>query len=188
MKTFYRRKLPHWHPDGASLFLTWRLHGSLPSQPALESKQVGSGRAFVLADRVLDRTNEGPHWLKDPRIAGIVTDVLKYGDLTLQRYDLFAYVVMCNHVHVLLTAKVDVPAITRGIKGTTAREANRILKRTGEPFWHHESFDHWVRTDFERRTIIGYIESNPVKAGLVHREQDWPWSSAVSWRKQVAER
>lgn len=28
--TFYRRNLPHWHPAGASLFVTWRLYGTLP--------------------------------------------------------------------------------------------------------------------------------------------------------------
>jgi hypothetical protein len=29
----YRRRLPHFHPDGEHLFVTWRLHGSLPVVP-----------------------------------------------------------------------------------------------------------------------------------------------------------
>ena len=27
--TYYERNLPHWQPEGAALFVTWRLHGSL---------------------------------------------------------------------------------------------------------------------------------------------------------------
>jgi hypothetical protein len=30
-KPFYRRNLPHWHPPDATIFLTWNLEGSLPS-------------------------------------------------------------------------------------------------------------------------------------------------------------
>jgi hypothetical protein len=30
--TYYERALPHWQPEGAALFLTWRLHGSLPKE------------------------------------------------------------------------------------------------------------------------------------------------------------
>jgi hypothetical protein len=46
----YRRNLPHFQPDGASLFITFRLHGTLPLA------SVRDGRAFVAADRELDRT------------------------------------------------------------------------------------------------------------------------------------
>ena len=98
--------------------------------------------------------------------------------------DLFAYVVMSNHVHVLLAPIVEMPRITKSLKGSTARRANLVLGRSGRPFWHRESFDHWVRNDFERRRIIGYIESNPVTAGLAAKEQDWPWSTASRWRRK----
>ena len=162
MKTFYRRKLPHWHPESASIFLTWRLFGSLPRQAARDARQKDSGRAFVEIDRLLDRAVHGPQWLRDPRLAGLVTDALEHGDRVQRRYDLIAYVVMSNHVHALLSPIADLPLITRAIKGITARGANQILKRTGQPFWQHESFDHWVRNDFERRRIIGYIKANPV--------------------------
>ena len=187
LRTFYRRKLPHWHPESVSIFLTWRLFGSLPRQADRDAQQKDRGRAFVEIDRLLDRAVHGPQWLRDPRLAALVTDALEHGDRVLRRYDLIAYVVMSNHVHALLSPIAGVPLITRTIKGTTARGANQILKRTGQPFWQHESFDHWVRNDFERRRIIGYIEANPVTAGLVKREQDWPWSSAARWRNRHQE-
>ena len=119
-----------------------------------------------------------PIGLRTPRVAQLVAEAIEFGDKSLRHYDLFAYVVMSNHVHVLLLPLVDVPRITKSLKGATARKANRILGRSGRPFWHHESFDHWVRNDFECRRISGYIEANPVMAGLVARGQDWPWSSA----------
>ncbi len=78
---------------------------------------------------------------------------------------------------------IDVPRITKNLEGATARKANHILGRSGRPSWHPESFDHCVRNGFERRGIIGYIEANPVTAGLVAREQGWPWSSASRWRR-----
>jgi putative transposase len=66
----------------------------------------------------------------------------------------------------------------KSLKGTTARYANRLLGRTGEPFWQKESYDHWVRNQTEFDKIRAYIESNPVHAGLAQTPQDFPWSSA----------
>ena len=70
------------------------------------------------------------------------------------------------------------------VKGYTAREANRMLKRTGEQFWQQESFDHWPRDDHEFFRIIQYIENNPVKAGLVRSPEEWKWSSAAERKRR----
>jgi hypothetical protein len=66
----------------------------------------------------------------------------------------------------------------KSLKGVTAREANKILGRTGEPFWQHESYDHWVRNAEEFERIRLYIENNPVKAGLAAQPSAYRWSSA----------
>ena len=66
----------------------------------------------------------------------------------------------------------------QSLKGFTAREANRILNRTGRKFWQAESYDHWVRDDTELERIAAYIENNPVKAGLVDCPGEFRWSSA----------
>lgn len=57
---FYRRKLPHWHPADTSIFLTWRLFGSLPANFSIPRNDISVGRAFILADRQLDRALSGP--------------------------------------------------------------------------------------------------------------------------------
>ena len=85
---------------------------------------------------------------------------------------------MANHVHVLLWPRAPLEKITRAVKGFTARQANKLLGRTGKRFWHEESYDHWIRTEEEFQRISAYIESNPVSAGLVKKPEDWLWSSA----------
>ena len=180
---FYRRKLPHWVPEDKALFVTWRLHGSLPEearerQESSRLLQPFPSDDFLACDLQLDQAKRGPLWLKEPRIAGIIEEALHHGETVQKLYALWAYVVMPNHVHVLLTAGGSLERVTKTLKGYTARQANKILGRTGHRFWQAESYDHWVRSEEEFSRIVAYIEHNPVSAGLVQRPEDWPWSSA----------
>ena len=106
-------------------------------------------------------------------------DAIAFGQDELKQYRTGAFVVMPNHLHLLVTPSVPIPRLTRRLKGYTAREANRILGRTGEAFWQPESYDHWVRNQQEWARIAMYIEENPVRAGLVAKPEDYPWSSAA---------
>jgi REP element-mobilizing transposase RayT len=176
---FYRRHLPHWIPDDAVVFVTWRLAGSTPPVTPAVLTLENTGRApFYVRDEALGRWRSGPLWLQDPRVASMLVKALQYGEAVRAFYQLHAWVVMPNHVHVLFEPRVEMPRIMRWLKGATARRANRILGRTGQPFWQDESYDHWVRSDQEFRDLICYIEENPVKAGLVDAAEQWLWSSA----------
>ena len=200
---FYRRRLPHWQPPGATIFFTWRLYGTLPREAitrlraqrarldkepkrAHESNYDRGMRhnkvLFKITDEYLDRAEHGPLWLKDERLAAVMADALFY--FNGSRYDLVSFVVMPNHTHALLTPlQIDgkcalMRTITQGLKGYTSRESNRLLGRTGRPFWQEESYDHWARSTAEIMRIVAYIENNPVKAGLVSSPEEWRWSSA----------
>ncbi|HKM91236.1 MAG TPA: transposase [Candidatus Acidoferrales bacterium] len=177
--TYYARNLPHWHPDGKTIFLTWRLFGSLPSAvlKRLETLRATPGKQFVAADRFLDFAESGPRWLSEPQIAALVKETILRGE-KLGQYTLFSYVVMPNHVHVLLEPRLPLLRVTRGIKGVSARDANAALGRVGKPFWQDESFDHWIRSGQQFDRVRWYIENNPVKAGLAKSPKEWPWSSA----------
>jgi len=181
---FYRRRLPHWLPDiteATFLFVTWRLAGSIPRTrlPQLPTgTPLSAGQAFLALDREVDQAAFGPVWLQDARIARVVADALLYGESGRHFYQLRAWVIMPNHVHVLLRPNTSLPVITRWLKGSTARQANLILGRTGEAFWQDESFDHRVRDEVELERIVRYVECNPVSAGLATNPCDWPWSSA----------
>src|ERR1035438_4088053 len=130
--SFYRRKLPHWDPEDADLFITWRLKGSLPGAP------------------------DGPTWLEDPRIARCVVEALFNASEQWHLCDLLAWVVMVNHVHVLIRPHRPLCQFTRAVKSASARSANLILGRSGQPFWQTESFDRWIRSSEERTRIIQY--------------------------------
>ena len=152
-------------------------------RPGTDGKSTG-GEEFKRADERLDRATTGPLWLKDPRIAACVVEKLIEVADRLHYYDLHAYAVMANHVHLLITPKVKVRKLMNGLKGVTARAANEILSRKGKHFWQDESFDHWVRSGAEFMKIKSYIERNPVAAGLVVRPEDWRWSSAYGPRSK----
>jgi len=145
-------------------------------------------KLFARIDATLDKASSGPLWLAKTEIASLVENTLlsKYASL----YKLWAYVVMANHIHLLLTPKPSadsffpVRMILQRVKGYTAHEANRILGRTGEPFWQDESFDHWPRDEDEFMRIVAYIENNPVKAGRVKRPEDWRYSSAAERKRR----
>jgi REP element-mobilizing transposase RayT len=175
----YRRRLPHFQPDDVYVFLTWRLCGSLPANRQRATYPT-AGHAFVATDRALDCHRSGPLWLKDPRIAALVVKAIRIGESDKLFYELCAWVVMPNHVHLLIQPKADLPVITRWLKGSTARGANQMLERTGQPFWQDESYDHWARDAKEFVRICRCIEDNPVTAGLAGSAELWPWSSAGS--------
>jgi REP element-mobilizing transposase RayT len=187
---FYRRKLPHWHEElteNGFLFVTWRLAGSLPRTYLEELAQCAPrspGQAFVALDRVADRALFGPVWLRDSRVAEVVAETLLHGDQVRRMYDLRSWVIMPNHIHLVLRPKVPLATITRWLKGSTARKANLILGRTGHAFWQDESFDHRVRDEAELERIVQYVERNPVTAGFVTYSRDWPWSS-MGWQAKT---
>lgn len=121
-REYYRRHLPHWQPVAATLFVTFRLAGSLP-QPVIDSlrdvreselqktkrladsarqrreEHADERRAFARWDSALDRSVAGPRWLADAAIATIVDEALYFRDAKL--YELLAFCIMPNHVHLV---------------------------------------------------------------------------------------
>jgi REP element-mobilizing transposase RayT len=175
--TFHSRRLPHYHPVGQPIFLTWRLHGSLPANRSFPPATT-SGQAFLAMDRILDTACTGPLYLRRPEIANMVVEAIHYRERDLQHCQLHSYVVMPNHVHLLMTPLVEVSKVMQSLKRFTAREGNRILGLTGQPFWQDESYDRLVRDETEFQRIADYIEMNPVKSGLAATPEEFPWSSA----------
>jgi putative transposase len=121
MKIFYRRHLPHWQPQDAVFFVTFRLKNSLPYEiiESLREEREGAKvslntllecerthqntlddqRYFERWEEYLNRADFGPRWLSQPEIAGIVKEALHYRDGKV--FDLYAYCIMSNHVHVV---------------------------------------------------------------------------------------
>lgn len=204
-REYYRRNLPRIQPRGATFLVNFRLAGSLPVEVVerlrAEAEQsekklltVKDQRERLLLrnreqrklfnkwDDALHKSQTGPFWLKDDRIAKIVADSIFYHDGDW--FDVLAYCIMPNHGHLVLTAYESSAAedysltkIMHNIKRNSANHANKILRRTGA-FWQHESYDHFARDEKELERIIKYVLYNPVQAGLI---DDWTkWKRTYS--------
>ena len=190
--THYQRNLPHRLPPGETIFLTFRLAGTLP-RAVLEQLRAAweeqdqrhrpdedhytrQKRYFGRYDSLLDSAATGPTWLRVPTVAQLIMEALHHYDGN--SYQLICYCLMPNHVHLVVALPDEVPPLARTLqylKGYTAQKANALLGRSGQ-FWHRESYDHIVRSPAELARIIGYVLENPVKAGLVAEWQAWPYT------------
>ena len=208
MKEFYRRHLPHWQPQGAVFFVTFRLKNSLPyevieslreerervkaaSHNLPESERTNQNvldgqRYFERWESYLDKAEFGPRWLSQPEIANIVKEAMHYRDE--KDFDLHTYSIMPNHVHVVLgplrnserhSGLQPLHKILQSLKRHTARQANKILGREGA-FWQDESHDRVIRDNEEYVRIVNYVLENPVKAGFVSRWDEWQWTYCKS--------
>jgi REP element-mobilizing transposase RayT len=175
---YYTWRLPHWQPENTPLFLTWSLQGAIPRNRYPPPGHAAAGEAFVFIDRFLDQAKHGPTWMIRQEIAHLIAGALRFSADNLSQFALHAFVVMPNHVHMLVTPQIPASKFMQTLKGFTAREANRMLAREGQRFWQHESYDHWVRGDEQFGRIVRYIEENPVRAGLAASPEEYRWSSA----------
>jgi len=146
-----------------------------------ESQKESAHRAwFEKFDDHLDKVLHGDLHLKNEQIADMVVEAIKFRDEKI--YELISYCIMPNHVHLVCTPLLKeknvffgLTEILHSLKRHTAREANKILQRSGT-FWQDESYDHFIRDDAELERIVNYVLYNPVKANLVKEQTDWKWA------------
>ena len=185
--------------EGAAYFVTFRLADSLPREALLKLQRARDDRlqqlrqgvksslldATVAANRSFRRDLEkyldsgvGQCHLRRPEIASVVGKALLF--FQGERYQLEEWVVMPNHVHVVLWPAPNfvLSEILKSWKQFTGRSATKLLQLETGRFWQPESYDHWIRNDEERARIRRYIRNNPVTAGLCSQPEDWLWSSA----------
>ena len=184
---YSRGYLPHFDNTSRTQFVTYRLADSLPQkvlrryQLLLEREEISEWELLIRVDKYLDKGN-GTCVLRDPNVAEIVeSNLLRFDG---ERYKLHAWVIMPNHVHILLTPKhrFALSEIMHSAKSFTANAANKFLGREGR-FWFPESFDRYIRDHDHFEKTINYIHLNPVKAKLCAKPSDWRFSSA--WRKKI---
>ena len=103
--SYYRRRLPHLFVVQGPVFLTWSLAGALPAGRAFSEDVLTSGQAFAAFDRLLDEARAGPMYLRQAGIADMVVEAIYFNAASLKQYELHAFVVMPNHVHLLVTPR-----------------------------------------------------------------------------------
>ena len=167
--------LPHRDEPGLSQFVTFRLADAFPA--ALRSEWEGllkienDRERRIELEAYLDR-GRGECHLRRQDIAAVVEASLRFRHGV--QYDLRAWVIMPNHVHLLFLVQ-DVPMwqLVDAWKGFTAKEANKLLGRKGQ-FWQEGYWDTYMRDSEHEARTRRYIEKNPTKAKLVASTMDWP--------------
>jgi putative transposase len=179
-KEWYSRGyLPHFDHAGVIQMITYRLADALPERVLkrleLEAKNDVERRKQIEA--YLD-AGHGSCSLRDPRVASLVEDAFLHFDN--QRYKLLEWVVMPNHIHVLveIDPQYQLAGIVHSWKSFTAKEAIKILGMSGH-YWQPDYFDRFIRDERHFANAVRYIHENPVKAKLVTRSEDWPYGSAA---------
>ena len=209
IKTYYINRLPHIAPIGAEFFITFRLADSLPvsivqllkdemdfSIKKLKKEKPKNFKYLINQlkhdfsfkyDNYLDHKPYGNCYLENEKIAQLVAD--RMHKFNGKYYELEAYTIMPNHVHLLIDTSLQVEKedidiesnyfqldkIMQLIKGGSAFEANKILGRKGT-FWMKDSHDHYIRNEKDWENTLEYIINNPVEAGLVVDWKDWKFT------------
>lgn len=175
---YSRGYLPH--VDGADLqMITYRLNDALPVEVVKRLRTLPSKTQRMETEQAMD-SGYGCCCLRRPDIAALVIDNWRY--FNGQRYQLIAWVVMPNHVHVLIEVAPGEPLarIVQGWKSYTGKQIGLLMAGALKPVWQPDYWDRYIRNEAHYLSAIEYIHQNPVKAGLVKNVSDWPWSSAYA--------
>jgi putative transposase len=91
---------------------------------------------------------------------------------------LLAYCVMPNHFHIALWPKAD-GELSRWMHWLLTTHVRRYHKHyhSSGHIWEGRFKSFPIQEDDHLRVVLRYIERNPLRAGLVQRAEDWPWSS-----------
>jgi valyl-tRNA synthetase len=183
--------LPHWTKHGATYAVTFRLADSLPphvlhtwrqEREDIVQRVQEQGRPLTAhEERELYRlhttrieafldSGQGDCHLAKPEIASLVQEALQHFDD--QRYDLIAWCIMPNHIHVIVRPfeGYDLAGILHSWKSFTTKQVNRLLGVTGA-FWQEEYYDHLIRDEDDFNRHLSYLLQNPETSTL----KAWPW-------------
>jgi REP element-mobilizing transposase RayT len=178
-----QNRLPHWRQNQAAYFVTYRLHDSVPEvlmnawrverdqwreehpRPWSTATEADYHKRFSSAiDRHLD-DGHGSCLLREPANAEIVAGAFHHYDQ--RNYLLHAWVIMPNHVHVLVSPG-ESDSLSRIVAGWKRFTGTRINARTGAcgAFWQKDYFDRLIRDWDHFMNVARYIRRNPTKAKL----------------------
>ena len=174
----WRKNLPHWEQSGAVDFLTFRLYDSMPQVVVRYYKQLKDQfirknpypwdsdiyrRYAALVPGPMQKyldAGYGSCVLKDPVVRRFLVQSIDYFEN--ERILVWAYVIMPNHVHMLVTGALgyEVGQTVSSIMRYSARKINRYLGLSGQ-LWRGEPFDTLIRSYAQYRHIVEYIRHNP---------------------------
>ena len=210
----YHQLLPHWRQDGATYFVTFRLHHSLPQEKLRELKEFKldwmsrnsanrglksmAQRRDELAREHMRRVETwldqglGSCCLRSVEVSSLVRKAMHATDGV--RCELSSYVVTPNHIHAVLRplcpSTDPLEKILQSWKGAFACRINELRGESGA-LWQRDNFDRIIRDEEHLWRVLQYIGANPSKAGLTIAQCSlWirPEWAKLGWVLEAAER
>ncbi|HNX01066.1 MAG TPA: transposase [Candidatus Cloacimonadota bacterium] len=202
-KKHYQGDLPHYQPKESTVFITFRLDVPCPAEYfhllKIKKNEISNSiqhitkpqernimfqkKLFAIQDSFFDKYEHSGNFLLNRTCAQLMATEIHHHNKVL--YDLYAYTIMPNHIHLLIKPLHDetgqfysLSKIMHLIKGRSSRFINLELKRSGK-LWQDEYYDHYVRNETELNNIIRYIILNPFKAGFVEQPKLWEWTWVI---------
>lgn len=177
---YSRGDLPHFETSARLQMITYRLADSVPQDVvrALHARMMdgGSQTQYRLKIENLMDSGLGSCCLRDPANAAIVRDTWLFQNH--RDYRLHAWVIMPNHVHVLVDVfpHATLPDIVKAWKSISARKIQAQRGQVGS-LWQKEYWDRYIRNGVHYERAVNYIYENPVDAGLARKSEEWLWSN-----------
>ena len=175
---WHSRNLPHRSKEGLIQFITFRLADSLP-QEVLKTIEIEINK-LTDTEKDLEKRKKFQYWLDkglgscalaNKDMAQVMQEALKHHDG--EKYDLLAWSIMPNHVHVLIKTKEELPKIVQSWKSFTGKwgiannkKYNLGIDAGAKQFWMPEYWDRFIRDKEHFNNTVRYILKNPEKAYL----------------------
>lgn len=121
-------------------------------------------------------TQGGRNTLQRDAVAELFINTL-YEYRSQERFALHAFVVMPNHVHLILTPAESLERAMQFIKGGFSFRVSRLLGSQSE-VWARGFTDHRIRDESDYLIHRNYVHNNPVRRELVERAEQYKYSSA----------
>jgi len=160
----YKNKnfLPHIDMIGYYQFVTFRTFDSLDNFVfKIREQKISNSKKEFEIDKYLDSSKKGCY------LNGEVLEYLKEYFISKDKvlYDLIAFCIMPNHIHIIFKQKIELSKIMKQIKGATASKINKMLNKSGR-FWEENYYDKVIRDNKHFAIVYEYVKNNPLKVGL----------------------
>jgi REP element-mobilizing transposase RayT len=153
-------RLPHIDLLGYYQFVTFRTYESLDEfmrkfclSPALSNREKQ-----LKIDEYLDTSSNGAY-LQDEVLEWLFEFLLHQNK---KLYELAAFAIMNNHVHILFKPLQSLSKVMQRIKGVSAKKINELQSKSGR-FWADDYYDKAIRDERHFWVVYEYIKNNPLK-------------------------
>jgi len=156
--------LPHIDIEGYYQFVTFRTNDSSDGfLKKLAKQSTANNKKQLAADNYLDKSKQGAYL--NNSILIFLSEFIKDQDGIL--YELIAFSIMPNHVHLLFRPLEQLAVVMQKLKGFSAKKINEILGEKGR-FWASDYYDKAIRDEKHFKLVYDYIKNNPLKLDEVN--------------------